>query len=97
MTTGVPSNAARDYRVTPPKGGTFTPGNRRSTYLGRTDGEIFGRSIANPANPQEQRIFRKAKTAATKRAERVERKTAGAKPCVGCGMKVYVPRTCFCW
>ncbi len=92
-------NGTRKIRAGRPDGiGMPSKGNRNSVRCDREWTPGLLSSVANPAGGKPIVGFRPAeKSAETLRNERVERKVAAARPCPGCGMKVYVPRTCFCW
>lgn len=82
----------RDYRATPKAPGSFSRGNRNSTYLGRTITPGIVATVANPANPKPREFFppRKSDDGSTPpRRGRV---------CPGCGIETPVSGKCGqCW
>lgn len=100
MQDGILSNGQRKYSASGgiPRPGSFTRGNANSMRLGREWTSGLLATVGNPAGAPDPKFFRPAeKSAATKRAERVEKLTLKGAPCPGCGMRTSVPKTCFCW
>ena len=85
-------NGTRDYRATPKTPGSFSRGNRNSTYLGRDMTRGLLAKVGNPANPSAAKFFppRKSDDGSTAPLR--------GRVCPGCGIETPVSAKCNeCW
>jgi hypothetical protein len=80
-------NGTRDYRATPKTPGSFTRGNRNSTFLGREATRGLLASVGNPANPTTTKFFKPPPPSAETARKRIVDARARKLVCPGCGIE----------
>ena len=84
------SAGRRDFRATPKVAGSFTKGNRNSTYLGREATRGLLATVANPANPKPRQYWR------PKVSDDASTPPKRGRICPACGIERSVSNRCDC-
>lgn len=83
-------NGTRDYRATPKPPGSFSRGNRNSTYLGRDMTRGLLAKVGNPANPSAAQFF------PPKKSDDASTPPLRGRVCPACGIERSVRNLCDC-